>query len=280
MTLTHLIDGIDFGEAPRWRDGRLWYSDFYQHTVYTVTPEGKRTAMLTLDDQPSGLGWLPNGDLLVVAMQSKRLLRFDGKETTVYAELSEFAPGLCNDLVVSASGHAYVGNFGFDFEEGQSLKPTRLIHVDPEGRVQPVGDELKFPNGAVITQDGTTLIVGETMGGQYRAFAIADDGGLSSGRVWASVPGHLPDGCALDADGAIWFSDAGPSQQICRVAEGGEILEQIATPAQTFACMLGGIDGKTLFVLTASGSSREAVAGKAEGSIWTLQVDVPGAGTP
>jgi sugar lactone lactonase YvrE len=280
MELTRLIDGIDFGEGPRWHDGRLWYSDFYQQTVYTVTPEGGRETVFVLDDQPSGLGWLPNGDLLIVAMRSKRLLRFDGEKTTVHADLSALAEGLCNDMVVSAGGHAYVGNFGFDFEAGESLEATRLIHVSPDGRAERVGDELKFPNGAVITPDESTLIVGESMGGQYRAFDIESDGSLSGGRVWASVIGLLPDGCALDSEGLIWFADAGPGQQVCRVAEGGDILERVPTPDPTFACMLGGADGKTLFVLTAPGSAKEDVAGKARGAIWTTRVDAPGAGLP
>jgi len=280
MELTRLIDGIDFGEGPRWHDGRLWYSDFYQQTVYTVNPAGERERVLTLDDQPSGLGWLPNGDLLIVAMRSKRLLRFDGEKTTVHADLSKLAEGLCNDMVVTAEGHAYVGNFGFDFETGGAPAATRLIHVTPDGRADRVGDELKFPNGSVVTPDGSTLIVGETMGGQYRAYDIENDGSLSNGRVWASIIGLLPDGCTLDSDAAIWFSDAGPGQQICRVAEGGEILERFPTPDPTFACMLGGADGKTLFVLTAPGSAKEVVAGKARGVLWTTRVDAPRAGWP
>lgn len=280
MQLTRLIGGIDFGEGPRWHDGRLWYSDFYQHSVYTVTPEGKRERVLEIDDQPSGLGWLPNGDLLLVAMRSKRLLRFDGERTRPYADLKDLAPGLCNDMVVSHTGHAYVGNFGFDFEAGGKPAATRLIHVDPNGRSRLVGHDLKFPNGSVITPDAATLIVGETMGGQYTAFDIGPDGDLSNGRVWASIMGLLPDGCALDAEGAIWFADAGPGQAVCRVAEGGAILERISTPDPTFACMLGGDDGKTLFVLTAPGPSREVAEGKGDGAIWTVRVDAPAAGLP
>jgi sugar lactone lactonase YvrE len=213
-------------------------------------------------------------------MRSKRLLRFDGEKTTVHADLSKLAEGLCNDMVVTAEGHAYVGNFGFDFETGGAPAATRLIHVTPDGRAERVGDELKFPNGSVVTPDGSTLIVGETMGGQYRAYDIETDGSLSNGRVWASIIGLLPDGCTLDSDGAIWFSDAGPGQQVCHVAEGGEILDRFPTPDPTFACMLGGADGKTLFVLTAPGSGKEVVAGKARGSIWTTRVDAPRAGLP
>ena len=280
MELTRLTGGLDFGEGPRWRDDRLYYSDFYQHAVFSVTAEGKRSVHVEIEDQPSGLGWLPDGDLLIVAMRSKQLLRFDGQRTTPHADLSQLAPGLCNDMVVSASGHAYVGNFGFDFEAGDAPRPTCLIHVDPGGEAERVDGELNFPNGSVITPDGRTLIVGESMGGRYTAFDIADDGSLSGQRVWAPVLGIVPDGCVLDAEGAIWFSDAGPGQAVIRVAEGGEILERRPTPDPTFACMLGGEDGRTLFVLTAPGPSRELAAGKGAGAIWTTRVAAPGAGLP
>lgn len=280
MELTRLIDGLDFGEGPRWHDGHLYYSDFYQGTVFKVTSDGLRTKVVEIDDQPSGLGWLPNGDLLIVAMRSKRLLRFDGERITQYADLSSLAAGLCNDMVVSADGHAYVGNFGFDFESGGKPTATRLIHVSPDGKVEAVGGDLEFPNGAVLTPDGSTLIIGETMGGQYTAYDVEADGSLTGQRVWASIPGILPDGCALDAEGAIWCADAGPKQAVCRVVEGGEILARIPTPDPNFACMLGGSDGRTLFILTAPGPSQERAAGKAAGSIWTVRVDAPGAGLP
>jgi sugar lactone lactonase YvrE len=278
--LSPLIDGLDFGEGPRWHDGRLWYSDFYQQSVFTVRENGQRETVLRLSDRPSGLGWLPNGDLLIVAMETKQLLRFDGNDVAPYADLSAFAPGPCNDMVVSRTGHAYVGNFGFDFAGGADVESTRLIHVAPDGNVRSTGIPLRFPNGTVITGDGGTLIVGETLGGRYTAFTIEEDGDLTQPRVWASIPGTLPDGCALDADGTIWCADAGRSQSVVRVAEGGEILERIPTPDPTFACMLGGGDGRTLFVLTAKGPSEELAAGKAQGRIWTTRVDSPAAGLP
>jgi len=280
MELTPLIDGLDFGEGPRWHDSQLWYSDFFQHSVYSVTSEGDRNTVVTIEDQPSGLGWLPDGDLLIVAMKTRRLLRFDGQSTTLYADLSELATGYCNDMVVSNDGHAYVGNFGFDFTEGATPRATQLIHVDPAGRARRVGIDLEFPNGTVISPDGSTLIVGESMAGRYTAYDIEADGGLARSRVWASIPGVVPDGCALNGDGAIWCADAGPGQAVCLVAEGGKILERIPTPQPTFACALGGEDRRTLFVLTAPSSSEEQVAGKAAGAIFTTRVEVPGAGLP
>ncbi len=280
MELTPFIDGLDFGEGPRWHDNQLWYSDFYQHSVYTVTSDGDRNVVVRIEDQPSGLGWLPDGDLLIVAMKTKRLLRFDGQRTTLYADLSELATGYCNDMVVSSDGHAYVGNFGFDFFEGGTPRATQLIHVDPTGHARRVGIDLEFPNGTVITPDGSTLIVGESMGGRYTAYDIEADGGLARNRVWASIPGVVPDGCALDREAAIWCADAGPGQAVCLVAEGGKILERIPTPQPTFACALGGEDRRTLFVLTAPSSDEEKVAGKAAGAILTTRVEVPGAGLP
>jgi sugar lactone lactonase YvrE len=280
MELTPLIDGLDFGEGPRWHDNQLWYSDFYQHSVYTVTSEGHRNTVVSIEDQPSGLGWLPGGDLLIVAMKTRRLLRFDGQSTRLHADLSELATGYCNDMVVSSDGHAYVGNFGFDFTEGGTPRATQLIHVDPAGHARRVGIDLEFPNGTVISPDGSTLIVGESMGGRYTAYDIEADGSLTRSRVWASIPGVVPDGCALNGEGAIWCADAGPGQAVCLVAEGGKILERIPTPQPTFACALGGEDRRTLFVLTAPSASEEEVAGKAAGAIYTTRVEVPGAGLP
>lgn len=280
MELTRFLDGLDFGEAPRWREGRLWYSDFYQQAVYSVTPDGVREPVVRLGDKPSGLGWLPNGDLLIVGMDRRQVLRFDGSKTVVHAELAELAPGPCNDMVVTHRGHAYVGNFGFDFFGGDSPRATQLIHIAPDGHAQRVGTDLHFPNGTVITPDGATLIVGESFASQYTAFDLDEDGTLSNGRVWASVPGMSPDGCALDAENAIWFSDAGSGQAVCRIAAGGQVLERIETPEPTFACMLGGQDRRTLFVFTAPGANPESVDGKRGGSIWATRVEVPGAGLP
>jgi len=279
MEITQLIDGVDFGEGPRWRDGLLWYSDFYQGRVYTVTAEGERSVVVELDDQPSGLGWLPDGRLLVVAMTAQRLLVVDGTEVAVHAELGELAGGLCNDMVVDEGGTAWVGNFGFDFQGGDELAPTRMIRVRPDGSAAPVGDDLLFPNGAVITPDGNTLIVGETFGARYSAFEIGADGELGSRRTWAEVPGSAPDGCTLDAEGAIWFADAANSRLV-RVAEGGEVLAEVETPEQCFCCMLGGPDLKTLYFMTAPGSHPDDVAGRAGGAIWSLEAPAPRSGRP
>ncbi len=269
-----LVDGVDFGEGPRWRDGTLWYSDFYQQRVYRVTLEGERSTVVELDDRPSGLGWLPSGDLLIVAMTSRRVLRFDGATLSEHADISALTVNKCNDMVVDSVGNAYVGHFGFDLEAGAEFAAASLILVRPDGSAQVAADDIAFPNGSVITPDGATLIVGQSFGGSYLAFDIADDATLSNRREWASIPGTAPDGCAQDSEGAIWFSDAIGSQ-VVRVLPGGQVTHRVATPQPTFACELGGPSGRTLFVLTSPSADPREVAGTGAGAIYTLEVEVP-----
>jgi len=274
-----LIGGLDFGEGPRWHNGLLWYSDFFQHRVYTVSLDGKREVILDLgDEQPSGLGWLPNGDLLVVGMLGRRILRYDGINISVHAELDDIATWHCNDMVVSKSGIAYVGNFGYDYGSGTPAVMANLAAVSEDGTKTVAAEGLNFPNGSVITEDQQTLIVGETFSCQYSAFSIHPDGTLSESRIWAEMPGRLPDGCTLDSENGIWFADAF-SSQVVRVIEGGEITDVIDLPQRTFACMLGGNDGKTLFILTAT-SDPETGIDPGEGAIYTTQVEIPHSGMP
>ncbi len=268
-----VVDGVDFGEGPRWHDGRLWYSDFHQRTVFSVGGGGDRRAEhADLDDRPSGLGWLPDGRLLIVAMTSRRLLIADGDgHVSDHADLSAVATGHANDMVVDAAGNAYVGNFGFDYEEGGRFATAALALVRPDGSVETAATGLRFPNGSVITPDGATLIVGESFGAGYEAFTINDDATLGERRRWADVPGMAPDGCDLDVDGGIWFADALGSQ-VVRVVEGGKITDRLPTPMPVFACALGGDDGRSLFVLCAPGSHPDLVAGKAAGVIYRATI--------
>lgn len=283
--LTELVDGIDFGEGPRWHDGRLWYSDFYQHEIRAVDTNGNQEVMVGADRlgdrRPSGLGWLPDGSLLIVSMAEQELLRLENDGSlSSYADLSSVATGYCNDMVVDEAGRAYVGNFGFDLEAGEELVPASMALVQADGSVSAAADGLLFPNGTVITPDGSTLIVGQTFGSDYQAFDIdPSDGSLSNRRTWATIEGTAPDGCALDADGAIWFADA-TGKKVVRVAEGGEVLQTLDVGQPTFACMLGGDDGKTLFILSSDGASPTDCAGTATGKIRTVVVDSPAAGRP
>jgi sugar lactone lactonase YvrE len=269
-----VIDGIDFGEAPRWHLGRLWFSDFHQGTISSVGHDRKRRVEVEWDGRPSGLGWLPDGRLLFVSMLDRRVMRRELDGTIVeHGNLEGIATGHCNDMVVGPLGNAYVGNFGFDFEARAELAPATLAIVWADGTVTAAADDLLFPNGSVITDDASTLIVGETFGTRFTAFTITHDRGLTDRRVWAEVPGMAPDGCTIDGDGGIWFADA-LTPQVVRVLEGGEITDRVPTPEHVFACMLGGADGRTLFALTAPSSSPEIVAGTATGALWQRTVAV------
>ena len=283
-----LAERLYFGEGPRWHEGRLWLSDFHAHAVKSVSLAGDLRTEFEIDDQPSGLGWTPDGSLLVVSMQKRQLLRRapDGR-ISLHAELGSVADFHCNDMVVDAQGRAYVGNFGFDLgaaiaERGMAgvwaCAPTaRLALVLAGGEVRVAASELCFPNGSVITPDGRTLVVAETMANRLTAFDIGADGSLSGRRVWAPTPGP-PDGIALDADGAIWV--ASPAQGQCiRIAEGGEVLETIDAGPACYACMLGGEDGRTLFMLTAPKLGDDAAAAP-KGKVVIATVDVAHAGLP
>jgi sugar lactone lactonase YvrE len=275
-----LLEGLDFGEGPRWHDGRLWFSDFHQHAVSSVGDDGVRRIELEIDDAPSGLGWLPDGRLLVVAMESRRVLRVEADGiVVVHADLSAVTGGNCNDMVVAADGTAYVGNFGYDFTVGEPRRPAALARVTANGGVSVAADDLEFPNGTVITPDGRTLVVGETFGQRATAFTVADDGTLHDRRLWADLGDVLPDGCTLDAEGAIWFADA-RSSTVVRVREGGEVVDRIDAGQRAFACALGGDDGCTLFVVCADSARDGEVAGRPSGTIRTARVDVPHAGLP
>jgi sugar lactone lactonase YvrE len=280
MKLDTLLDGLCFGEGPRWHEGRLWLSDMHAHTVLTVDLDGKREDVAYVDGKPSGLGWLPDGRLLVVSMHERRLLRRepDGR-FAIHADLSSFTPSLCNDMVVDARGRAYVGNFGFDFERGEKPATTVLVRVDPDGHAAVAADEMRFPNGSVITPDGSTLIVGESFGGCLTAFTIDADGSLSARREWAKLEGAVPDGICLDAENAVWVASP-VSNEVLRVREGGAIAERIPAGRRAIACMLGGPDRRTLFVLTSDGIAAEECLARRSARVEITRVDVPGAGFP
>ena len=274
-----LLDGLTFPEGPRWHQGRLWFSDFYNYRVMALGLDGKAEVMATVPACPSGLGWMPDGSLLIVSMNDKCLLRQVNGQLVKHADLSGVAGGPCNDMVVDAQGRAYVGNFGYERFKGEDARPAVLARVDPDGSVSVAATDMLFPNGAVITPDGKRLIVGETMGNRLTAFDIAPDGGLSNRHIFATHEKLVPDGICLDAEGAIWVAD--PRTNRCvRVREGGEEVEMISLPGRNaYACMLGGEDRKTLFICTAPGSGPGRV-GTTDGKIEIVRVGVPGAGLP
>ena len=283
-----LCEGIYFGEGPRWRDGRLWFSDFFAHAVNSVSLAGDLRMEIKIDDQPSGLGWMPDDSMLIVSMIKRQVLRrsLDGK-IGVHADLSRIASFHCNDMVVDSKGYAYVGNFGFDIyaevrargvESVIANHPTaRLACVSPDGKAREAAADMHFPNGSVITPEGKTLIVGESLSGNFIAFDIGAGGSLSNRRVWASIWPRVPDGIALNADGNIWV--AHPFAPECLlIAAGGEVREVIDTGMHCYACMLGGDDGRTLFMLTAPPFTEASVSPK--GKLLIRTVDSPHAGLP
>ena len=273
MTTDLILEGLSFGEGPRWHDGRLWFSDFYRHGVFTVDENGSEQQILHVPTQPSGLGWMPNGDLLVVSMTDRRLLRADANgAVAVHADLSAIASGHCNDMVVAANGTAYVGNFG------HNKAPATLAIVSANGQARAGPKEMHFANGTVITPDGRTLIISESTAGRLSAFTIEETGALSNRRVWADLSGGVPDGICLDEAGGIWVAD--PRHATCfRVVEGGKITDRISLELNCFACMLGGNDRRTLYLITAPTSGEAAKASRA-GRIEATRVDIAGAGWP
>lgn len=276
-----LLRGLAFGEGPRWHEDRLWFSDMHKDRVEAVGLDGKSEVIVEVPPRPSGLGWLPDGRLLIVSMVDRKLLRLDDGRLTEVADLSSIATWHCNDMVVDAQGRAYVGNFGWDIEVEPALEPVgaALTLVTPDGDTRVVANDLIFPNGAVITPDGKTLIIGETFAGRLSAFDIRDDGSLSERREFAALPGIAPDGICLDAEGAVWVA-CPIGGRVVRVKEGGTITDDIKVETLAFACMLGGPQRKHLFICTAKHSKSEECRAEHTGNIEVLEVDVPGAGLP
>jgi YD repeat-containing protein len=275
-----LIDDLVFPEGPRWHDGKLWFSDMYEYRVKTVDPDGRVEVVVEVPGTPSGLGWDPEGRLLVVSMADRRLLRWAGDGLDEVSDLSGLSPFQFNDLVVDAEGRAYTGNFGFDIHSGAKRAPAIIARVDIDGRATVAADDLKFPNGMVITPDGSTLIVGETFGHRVTAFHIATDGSLDDRRVFAEADELVPDGMCLDAEGAVWVANP-VKHEVARVREGGEVVERVSTGDRgAYACMLGGVDRRTLYVCTSLTHDPDESVRLRSGRIEQVRVDVPGAGLP
>ena len=290
-----LIGGLSFTECPRWRDGRLCVSDFYTHRVLAVAMDGAAETVAHVPGQPSGLGFLPDGRMLIVSMRDRKILRreFDGS-LSEHADLSGLAPWHLNDMLVDGEGRAWVGNFGFDLMGGVKACTTVLISVEPDGSARVAAGGLGFPNGMALTPDGQTLIVAESTMNRLSAFSLAS-GSLGERRTWAAfgdppTATHVhemlaevavaPDGICLDAEGAVWVADAA-HHRLIRVAEGGSILDELKIDeAGVFACMLGGEDGCTLFACVAPTFEEAEASAHHRASILTTKVRVPHAGLP
>lgn len=292
-----VADGFTYTEGPRWYKGEFYFVDFYTKTVNKVDVDGSTHKILEVDGQPSGLGWLPDGRMLVVSMKDQRILRLEDDGSLVeHADISALCTGHANDMVVAPNGNAYVGNFGFDLMGGGDHELADVIMVRPDGSAQVVASGLSFPNGMVITPDESTLIVNELFGNRISKFAINPDGSLGPREDFASYgfPADdvkdwvercknatiAPDGLTLDAEGAIWAADTINARAV-RIADGGEMLEEISVaPNGVFAVGLGGDDGKSLFMSIAPDFDETKRSAAREAYIAVTQVDVPHAGTP
>jgi sugar lactone lactonase YvrE len=295
MQTTTLVEGRWFCEGPRWHDERFWFSDFYAHEICSVGLAGDVRTEVSLDgdERPSGLGWLPDGRLLFVAMLARSVMRreHDGS-VVVHADLGDVATFHCNDMLVDSDGRAYVGNFGFDLDaslaaigpEGlltaiatdRSRYTAVLARIDPDGSVSVVADDLAFPNGVVTVDDGSTLVVAQTLGLELTAFDKAVDGSLSNLRTWASLVGSdgsfvAPDGTCADGEGGIWVANA-LGAEVVRVEEGGAVTHRVITSQTAFACALGGPDSRHLLVCTAESSTLEGAAAAPKGRLEIVEL--------
>jgi sugar lactone lactonase YvrE len=275
-----LMSGLAFPESPRWHDDRLWFSDWGAHEVIAVDLEGRSEVMARVRSFPMCIDRLPDGRLLIVSAMDGLLLRreHDGSLVT-HADLSGLADHKWNDIVVDGRGNAYVNNTGFDFPGGE-FAPGILALAAPDGSTRQVADGIAFPNGMVVTPDNSTLIVAESYGSRLTAFDIAADGGLSNRRLWADLDGGAPDGICLDAESAIWYGDV-PNKCCVRVREGSDVLQTIQLDRGCFACMLGGPDKRTLFLIANDwGGPANMAEGSRHGQVLTVEAPVPGAGWP
>jgi sugar lactone lactonase YvrE len=292
---TTLLDGLSFAECPRWRDGRLYFTDRYTRRVLAVSIDGTVETYARTAGLPAGLGFLPDGRLLITSMRDRKVMRREHDGSIVeHADLTALAPGELNDMLVDYEGRAWVGNFGFDLFVGAPVCSTVLISVEPDGTATVAAHDLVFPNGTVLTPDGRTLIVAETFANRLSAYTVCD-GRLTDHRIWAAfgdppktadvgrIIGEadvVPDGICLDAEGAVWVADV-LKQRLIRVAEGGAILDELKTNGLcAFACMLGGDDGRTLFACAAPTFDETEAAVNHRSSILMTRVAVPHAGLP
>ena len=277
-----LLNGLAFGESPRWHQNRLWFCHWGMQEVVAVDLEGKSEVMVRVPTTiPFSIDWLPDGRLLVVSGSERLLLRGETDGTLViHADLRGLSAKGWNEIVVDGRGNAYVNGAGFNLMAGEKFVPGIIALVTPDGSARQVADGIAFPNGMAVTPDNQTLIIAESYGRKLTAFDIAADGSLSKRRVWADLGDGVPDGICIDADGAVWYADV-PNRRCVRVREGGEVLQTINLDRGCFACMLGGPDKKTMFLMAAEWRGVEKMAGGARtGQVLTVRAPARGVGWP
>lgn len=276
-----LLTGLAIGESPRWHEDRLWFCNWGTQEVVAAGLDGNSEVVARVPTTiPFSIYWLPDGRMIVVSGPESRLLRLEMDGTLVtHADLSDLAAGF-NEIAVDGRGNAYVNGGGFDFETGVGVESGVVVLVRPDGSVRQVAENIAFGNGMAITPDGSTLIVAESWARRLSAFDIAADGGLSNRRVWADLGDSPPDGICMDADGAVWFADV-PNKRCVRVREGGEVMQTIELDRGCFACMLGGPDKRTLFMLAAEWSGMENMDDSARtGRLLVAEAPAPHTGRP
>ncbi|MBD9638819.1 SMP-30/gluconolactonase/LRE family protein [Ensifer sp. ENS07] len=263
-----------FLEAPRWRDGKLWLSDVFDHKLFNLTPAGERVFVCEVPNRPSGQGFLPDGTHIVVSATDYKLLAVKDGTLSEYADLSGHAAGYLNDFAIDRHGRIYVGNFGYDYDAGEARKSTSLHRVDPDGSVHEVATGVNFPNGSVIIDGGRTLIVAETWDCVLAAYDLAEDGTLSNRRIFADLGDREPDGICADAKNAVWVACFNTGE-VLRVLDGGEITDRIAFEGRAVSCILGGSDGRDLFCTIYAGSVEQLVQKKRLGAVYSTRVEIP-----
>jgi sugar lactone lactonase YvrE len=272
MSLTPLANGFCFGEGPRWFEGLLWFSDMLGEALHTVDLRGSMTTLPLPGRVPSGLGFLPDGSLLIASTEDRQVLCYDGETVTTLADLSGDVPANLGDMVIDDAGRAYVGS--------QAREDGVIVRVDPDDTVTVVADGLDFPKGMVITEDKPTLIVAESVARRLTAFTIGPDGSLSDRRIFAEGLDGPPDGIALDAEGGVWTSMT-LAHQFQRIVGGGAVTDRIDMGDRTaIACMLGGPERRTLFLLSSTDAYPQRLIGTKLSRLDAVTVDIPGAGLP
>ena len=274
-----LMEGIGLGESPRWRDGRLWFCDWLGQAIVALDPTGRSEVVARVTSLPFSIDWLPDGTLLVTSGRSLLRVEPDGS-VAEHADLSDLSPHGWNEIVVDGRGNAFVNSPGFDLMAGADPAPGMVAVLTPDRAARQVADGIAFPNGMAVTPDDDTLIVADSYGRELTAFDIAADGGLSNRRVWADLRDGVPDGICVDAEGAVWYADV-PNRRCVRVREGGEVLDVVEADRGCFACMLGGADGATLFVMAQEWHGAEGIGdGPPTGRVLSVPAPAPHAGRP
>ena len=280
-----LRTGLGLVESPRWRAGRLWFSDWIAGEIIAIDDAGASELIVVHESLPLCFDFLPGGRLVLVSNQQMALLTLqDDGSLATYADLSALSQFGCNDIVVDGRGNAYVNSPNFEFSAGPPdgpVQPGFVALVTPDGTARVVAEDIAFPNGMAVTSDNRTLVLADSYRHQLVGFDIGADGGLSGRRVWADLGDAAPDGICLDAEDAAWYADV-PHQHCVRVAEGGGVLATVALDRGGFACMLGGADGSNLYVVAARWPGMAGLGGDAawEGQVLRTEVSVPGAGWP